>query len=130
MWNFEDKIQTNDIAEICELLKSYKGKWIALVERNDAYCFDLTNDCFETKGENVCWLLCPEDVKPSSDKQFEFFGKYIVINNGYFNILEFNRTNYDDRHSPLCLDNWNETDFTTVFPVSKEDIAQFFYKQL
>jgi len=27
MWNFEDKIQTNDIAEICELLKSYKGKW-------------------------------------------------------------------------------------------------------
>ena len=137
MWNFEDKIQTNDIAEICELLKSYKGQWIALVERNDAYCLDLTNDCFETKGEDVTWLLCPEDAKPLqgkgeslSDKQFEFFGKYIVINNGYFNILEFNRTNYDDRHSPLCLDNLDETDSTTVFPVSKEDIAQFFYKQL
>lgn len=61
MWNFEDKIQTNDIAEICELLKTYKGQWIALVERDDTYCFDLTNDCFETKGEDVCWLLCPEE---------------------------------------------------------------------
>ena len=137
MWNFENKVKTNDIQEICELLKTYKGQWIALVERNDAYCFDLTNDCFETKGENVSWLLCPEDAKPlqikgepPSNKQFEFFGKYFVINNGYFNILEFNRTNYDDRHSPLCLDNWKDTDETTVYPIDKKEILKFVEGQL
>ena len=137
MWNFDDKVQTNDIQEICELLKTYKGQWVALVNRNDAETFDLNDNSFNTSGENVIWLLNPEEVKPLqikgepySNRQFEFFGKYIVINNGYFNVFEYNKTNYDDRHSPLCLDNWDETDSTTVYPVSKEDIAKFFADQL
>lgn len=34
MWNFEDKVKTNDIEEICNLLKAYKGKWVAMVDRS------------------------------------------------------------------------------------------------
>ena len=34
MWNFEDKVKTNDIEEICNLLKAYKGQWVAMVDRS------------------------------------------------------------------------------------------------
>jgi len=125
MWNFEDKVKTNDIEEICNLLKAYKGQWVVMVDRSSgAIEYD------GTTCEDYSWCLKVENAEPISDKQFNFYGKFFLIENGMENIFSLEHSGTGDRLIPLCLDNWKDTDETTIYPIDKKDILKFVEGQL
>lgn len=125
MWNFEDKVKTNDIEEICNLLKAYKGQWVAMVDRSGGAVEYDGNTC-----EDYSWCLKVENAEPISDKQFNFYGKFFLIENGMENIFSLEHSGTGDRLIPLCLDNWEDTDETTIYPIDKKEILKFVEGQL
>ena len=74
MWNFEDKVKTNDIEEICNLLKTYKGQWVAMVDRSSGATEYDGSTC-----EDYSWCLKVENAEPISDRQFNFYGKFLKM---------------------------------------------------
>lgn len=125
MWNFEDKVKTNDIEEICNLLKAYKGQWVAMVDRSGGAIEYDGSTC-----EDYSWCLKVENAEPISDRQFNFYGKFFLIENGMENIFSLEHSGTGDRLIPLCLDNWNDTDETTIYPIDKKEILKFVEGQL
>ena len=125
MWNFEDKVKTNDIEEICNLLKAYKGQWVAMVDRSGGAVEYDGSTC-----EDYSWCLKVENAEPISDKQFNFYGKFFLIENGMENIFSLEHSGTGDRLIPLCLDNWEDTDETTIYPIDKKEILKFVEGQL
>lgn len=125
MWNFEDKVKTNDIEEICNLLKAYKGQWVAMVDRSSGAIEYDGSTC-----EDFSWCLKVENVEPISDRQFNFYGKFFLIENGMNNIFSLEQSGTGDSLITLCLDNWNDTDETTIYPIDKKEILKFVEGQL
>ena len=125
MWNFEDKVKTNDIEEICNLLKAYKGQWVAMVDKSGGAVEYDGNTC-----EDYSWCLKVENAEPISDRQFNFYGKFFLIENGMENIFSLEHSGTGDRLIPLCLDNWVDTDETTIYPIDKKEILKFVEGQL
>ncbi len=125
MWNFEDKVKTNDIEEICNLLKAYKGQWVAMVDRSSG-----ATEYDGTTCEDYSWCLKVENAEPISDRQFNFYGKFFLVENGRENIFSLEQAGVGDRLIPLCLDNWEDTDETTIYPIDKKEILKFVEGQL
>jgi len=129
MWNFEDKVKSNDIEEICNVLNTYKGQWVSMIRYTKGL---IEMGCLspDAQYENHSWYLKVENAEPLTDKQFNFNGKWLIFGNGGGNLFSLEQSGAGDRLIPLCLDNWEDTDETTIYTIDKKEILKFVEGQL